>query len=277
MNFQEAQEILNKYDIKTTLDNNNQLTISHYSQPKEKTFFELGINEDELIEHVVACRGVFDLRNSKLTKFPLYASREIRLYPDNKISQMPNLKVAGIFVTNKNLKKLPKLKFVSSIVLEDSQIKSFPKLKQAGIIIAQNSSLEEMPLLEVVEKLCIVDCPIKDLSSLKTAGEVFICSSDEKNKNKIRNLDNLEEVNKLFVANSNLKSMSNLKHANKIALFNCDTKAVKKGVCADVEIQNKINDTDLTSKFDNFTDWYNSEILQKSMDMLGDIVNKIQS
>ncbi|MBQ8475819.1 hypothetical protein IJ531_02040 [bacterium] len=277
MEVKEAIEIFDKYGIKTALDNNGLITISHYCQPQGTTFEELGINEDELIEHVVACAGVFDARKSKLTTFPLSASKEIRLYEDNVISEMPELRAAGLFVLNKNIKKLPKLKFVSSIQLEDSPIKSLPKLKQAGILIAQNSELKELPSLETVARLCIVDCPIEDLKNLKYAGDVFICSSDENNKIDIQSLNKLEEVEKLFVANSNIKSIPQLKKAEKIAFYNCAIKSVKQSIGASVEIANKITDEELSEKFDTFTDWYNSEVLQKSMDILGDIVNKINS
>ena len=34
---------------------------------------------------------------------------------------------------------------------------------------------------------------------------------------------------------------------------------------------------ELSEKFDTFTDWYNSDILNKSMDLLGNIVNQIKS
>ncbi|MBR2068927.1 MAG: hypothetical protein IJ877_04110 [Candidatus Gastranaerophilales bacterium] len=277
MEIKEAIEIFEKYGIKTSVDSNNLITISHYAQPREKTFFELGINEDELIENVVACAGVFDARKSKLTTFPLSASKEIRLYEDNEISEMPELRAAGLFVVNKKLKKLPKLKFVSSIQLEDSPIKTLPKLKQAGILIAQNSQLKELPMLETVARLCIVDCPLEDLKNLKYAGDIFLCSSDENNKIDIQSLSKLEEVEKLFVANSTLKSIPQLKKANKIGLYNCAIKSIKQSLGAEVEIANKITDEELSEKFDNFTDWYNSDVLQKSMDILGDIVNKINS
>ncbi len=276
MEVQKAVEIFEKYGIKTSVDNNNMITISHYCQPKEKTFAKLKINEDELIEHVVACAGTFDARKSKLTTFPLSASREIRLYEENTISEMPELRAAGVFVANKNLKKLPKLKFVSSIQLEESPIKSLPKLKEAGIFIAQNSQLKELSVLETVARLCIVDCPMEDLKSLKYAGDVFICSSDEKNKIDVQSLPKLEEVEKLFVANSNIKSIPQIKKADKIAFYNCAIKKVKQSLKAQVEVADKITDEELSEKFDTFTDWYNSEVLQKSMDILGDIVNRIK-
>ena len=44
----------------------------------------------------------------------------------------------------------------------------------------------------------------------------------------------------------------------------------------DVEIEVQITDEQLSEKFDTFTDWYNSDILQKSMDLLGNIVNQIK-
>ena len=272
-----AVEIFEQYGIKTSVDNNNMITISHYCQPNDKTFSELGIDEDDLIKNVIACAGVFDLNKSKLTTFPLAASREIRLYENNNISEMPELRAVGSFVTNKNIKKLPKLKFAGSIQLEESPIKTLPKLKEAGIFIAQNSELKELPALETVARLCIVDCPIEDLKELKYAGDVFICSSDEENKISLQSLNKLEEVEKLFVANSNLKSVPQLKAAQKIAFFNCTIKNVKQSICSDIEIANKITDEELSEKFDTFTDWYNSEVLQKSMDVLGDIVNMINS
>jgi len=277
METKKAVEIFEQYGIKAEVDNNNMIIISHYNQPKDKTFAELGINEDDLISNVIACSGVFDTRKSALTTFPLIASKEIRLYEDTKITEMPNLKAVGVFLTNKILKKLPKLKFVSSIQLEESPIKTFPKLKKAGIFIAQNSSLKELPVLETVARLCIIDCPFEDIKELKYAGDVFICSSDENNKINIKSLKELEEVDKLFVANSTLKSMSKIKKAQKIALYNCEIKNVKQSVCSDIEIATSIKDEELSERFDTFTDWYNSEILEKSMDVLGDIVNKIQS
>ena len=276
MEIKEAVEIFEKYGIKATV-NDNKIIISHYTQPKEKTFSELGINEDELIENVYACADVFDARKSKLTTFPLAASREIRLYEDNEITEMPELKVAGIFVLNKKVKKLPKLKFVSSIQLDESPIKSLPKLKEAGIFIAQNSELKDLPVLETVSKLCVVDCPLEDLKNLQNAGDVFLCSSDENNKMDIKSLNKLEEVEKIFVANANIKTIPQLKKADKIAFYNCAIKSVKKSICKDVEIANKISDEELSEKFDTFTDWYNSDVLQKSMDVLGDLVNKINS
>lgn len=272
-----AVEIFEKYDIKTVVDNNNMITISHYSQPKGTTFQELGINEDELIENVIACDGAFDTRKSALTTFPLIASREIRLYKDTKITQMPNLKAVGILVTNETLKKLPKLKVAASISLENSPVKSLPKLKQVGILIAQSSSLADLSSLETAKKLCIIDCEIEDIKNLESADDIFICSSDENNKSKLTILNSLEYVDKLFVANSNLKSLPKLKKANKIALYNTQIKSVKASIGAEVEIETKIDDEQLSQKFDTFTDWYNSDILTKSMDLLGNIVNQIKS
>ncbi len=277
METQKAVEIFEKHGIKTSVDENNKITISHYAQPKGKTFSELKINEDELIENVVQCSGVFDLRKSKLTTFPLEASTEIRMYEDNKITEMPELKAAGVFVANKVLKKLPKLKFVSSIQLDGSPIRTLPKLKKAGIVIVQNSNLKSLASLEAVARLCIIDCPFEDLKKLKYAGDVFICSSDESNKIDVQALPELEEVEKLFVANSTLKSIPQIKKADKIAFYNCEIKTVKQSLKGVTEIKNKISDEELSEKFDTFTDWYNSEILAKSMEILGGIVNKINS
>lgn len=270
-------EIFEKYGIKASLNKDNKIIISHYSQPKEATFAELGINEDELIKDVVACSGVFDTRKSTLTTFPLEVSQEIRLYEDTLITEMPNLKAAGKIVANSKLKKLPKLKAIGSIALENSPIKTFPKLKEAGILIAQNSALKELPNLENVGKLCIIDCPLEDLNELKNAKDVFVCSSDENQKIDLKAMKNLKEVEQLFVANSSLKTLPNLKKAQKLAFYNCEIKSVKSSICKDVEIENQISDDVLSEKFDTFTDWYNSEIFQKSMDVLGDIVNQINS
>ncbi len=272
---EQAIEIFNKYGIKTRF-NNEYLIISHYSQPKENTFKELGIDEDELIKHVAGCEGTFDTRKSALTTFPLIVSKEIRLYEDTKIVEMPNLKAAGIILTNKTLKKMPKLKAVGSMSLEGSAIKALPKLKEAGILIAQNSPLKDLSSLENVYKLCIIDCPIEDMKSLQKAEDVFICSSDENNKTPIVTL-NIEEVDKLFVANSNLKQLPKLRKANKLAFYNCEVKSIKSSIKAEVEIEKHITDAQLSEKFDTFTDWYNSDVLQKSMDLLGSIVNQIQS
>ncbi len=272
-----AVEIFEKYGIKTSVDNNNMIIISNYNQPKGTTFEELGINEDELIENVIACDGNFDTRKSKLTTFPLIACRELRLDKDTKITEAPNLKAVGVLLTNSHLKKLPKLKTAGSISIEDSPIKSLPKLKEAGIIIAQNSQLKELPNLEKVTKLCIIDCPIEDLGKLEQGEDIFICSSNEDEKINIQALKNLETVKKLFIANSNIKSLPKLKKAEKIALYNCEIKSIKPSIKAEVEIENKISDEELSNKFDTFTDWYNSDLLNKSMDLLGNIVNKIQS
>ena len=87
----------------------------------------------------------------------------------------------------------------------------------------------------------------------------------------------LREVNNLFVANSTLKFLPKLKKAEKIALYNCDIKNIKDSICKNTEIEVHISDDELSEKFDTFTDWYNSDIFQKTMDILGDIVNKIQS
>ena len=271
-NIQAQIEIFEKYGIKTSLNKDNLIIISHYTQPKEATFSELGINEDELIQNVVACVGIFDTRNSALTTFPLEAAQEIRLDKDTKITQMPNLKAANKILVNSKLKKLPKLKAVGSILLENSCINSLSKLKEAGILIAQNSTLKDLSSLEKVGKLCIIDCPLEELKELKTAQDIFICSSDENNKININSLASLEEVNKLFIANSSVKQFPKLKKAEKIALYNCETKNIKSSICNDVEIQTHISDEELSEKFDTFTDWYNSDIMNKSMDILGNFV-----
>jgi len=271
-----AVEIFEKYGIKTQLDNNNMIIISHYAQPKEKTFEELGIDENELIKNVIACEGRFDTRKSSLTTFPLVAAREIRLDKDTKIAEMPNLKAVGVMLTNEHLKKMPKLKTAGSISFENSPLKSLPKLKEAGIFIAQNSSLKELPSLEKVGKLCIIDCPVEDIKNLEYGQDIFICSSDENKKIDIAVLNSLEEVEKLFVANATLKSLPKLKKAGKIALYNCEIKSVKAASGAEVEIKNQISDAELSEKFDTFTDWYNSDILQNSMDLLGNVVNQIK-
>jgi len=273
--LKDAVEIFEKNGIKTNIDNNNMLTISHYNQPKGTTFAELGINEDELLAHVIACDGKFETRKSALTTFPLIACRELRLDEATEIVEMPNLKVVGVFVVNKKIKKLPKLKIAGSISMEESIIKSLPKLKEVEVLIAQNSKLEELPSLERAGKLCIVDTPVNDLKNLRTAGDVFICSSDENNKNELSVLNSLEEVEKLFVANSNLKSLPKLKEAKKVALYNCEIKSFKGSKDTEVEIKTEISDEELSEKFDSFTEWYDSDILNKSMNLLGEMVNII--
>lgn len=276
MTLQRAMEIFSENGIQARLNGENKIIISHYAQPNGKTFKQMGIDENELIKDVVGCEGVFDARKSSLTSFPLVVCKEIRLYEDNKIEEMPNLKVAGIIVANKYLKKMPKLKAVGSMSLEESSIKALPKLKEAGILIAQNSPLKDLSSLETVLKLCVVDCPLEDIKELKTAQDIFICSSDVNNLTPIRTL-NIEEVDKLFVANTQLKQLPKIKKASKIALYNCEIKNVKHSVCSDIEIGKEISDSSLSDKFDTFTDWYNSDVLQKSMDLLGDLVNRIQS
>lgn len=275
--IQWALDIFKEHGINAVLDNNNQIVISHYQQPKGTTFKELGINEDELIKNVISCEGRFDALRSSLTTFPLKMAREIRLYDDTAIAEMPELKTVGILVTNKNLKKLPKLKVAASISLENSPIKSLSKLKQTGILIAQNSSLQNLESLEKVGKLCIIDCPVDDLKNLEFGQDIFICSSDENKKIEIGALNSLEEVEKLFVANSTLKALPKLKKAQKLAFYNCEIKSVKASINAEVEIENHISDEELSNKFDTFTDWYNSDILQNSMDLLGSLVNQIKS
>ena len=275
--IQSAVEIFEKHGIKTRLNENNLIIISHYAQPKGTTFAELGINEDELIKNVVACEGLFDARKSQLTTFPLVVSQQITLYDDNNITEMPNLKAVGHFVVNKKLKKLPKLKAVGSMDLEESSIKSLPKLKDAGILIVQNSQVKDLSALETVGKLCIIDSPVQDLKNLKKAEDVFIYSSDAEKKIEIKALPELEEVSKLFVANSLLKSLPKLKKAQKLSFSNCQIKSVKASLKAEFEINDKITDEELSEKFDTFTDWYNSETFQQAMNILGGVVNKIQS
>lgn len=275
--LKKAIEIFEKNGIASRLDNNNMLIISGYNQPKGTTFKEQGINEDELIEHVVACDGKFETRKSALTKFPLVACKELRLDEESEITEMPNLKAVGVFVVNKKLKRVPKLKVAGSISMEESSIKSMPKLKEVEVLIAQNSKLEELPSLERASKLCIVDTPVSDLKSLERGGDIFICSSDENNKNELTALNNLEEVEKLFVANSNLKALPKLKNAKKVALYNCQIKNFKGDKDTEVEIGSEISDDELSEKFDNFTEWYDSDVFNKSMNLLGEMVNIIQS
>lgn len=275
--IESAVKIFEEHGIKTRLDGNGMIIISHYAQPQDKTFSELGIDEDDLIKNVIGCEGIFDTRKSSLTTFPLVVSREIRLYEDTKIAEMPNLKAVGILVANSNLKKLPKLKAAGSISFENSPVKSLPKLREIGILIIQNSKIKDLSELEKVSKLCIIDSPIEDLRSLEEAQDVFICSSDVNNKIKLTSLNSLEEVGNLFVANASLKTLPKLKKAEKIAFYNCEVKNIKSSICAEVEIEKEITDQQLSDRFDTFTDWYNSDILQKSMDLLGDIVNQIKS
>ena len=72
--------------------------------------------------------------------------------------------------------------------MEESPLKELPKLKEAGILVAQNSALKELPCLKNVGNLCLVDCPIEDLSSLEQGQDVFICSSDENQKIDLKTL-----------------------------------------------------------------------------------------
>ncbi len=275
--LQQAIEIFEKNGIKAQVDSNNMIMISHYNQPKGTTFKEQGINEDELLAHVIACDGKFETRNSALTTFPLAACRELRMDEKTEISEMPNLKAAGIFIVNKKLKRVPKLKKAGSISMEESSIRSLPNLEEVEVLIIQNSKLEELPSLKKATKLCIIDSPVKDLKNLKIGGDIFICSSDIENKNKLTVLNNLEEVEKLFVANSNLKSLPKLKKAKKVALYNCDIKSFKGSKDTEVEIKTKISDEELSEKFDTFTEWYNSDVFNKSMNLLGEMVNIIKS
>ena len=89
--IKESVEIFEKYGIKTSINKDNLIIISHYCQPKGATFKELGIDEDKLIKDVVACAGVFDTRNSSLTTFPLEVAQE-KLAIDctnNNIEELP--------------------------------------------------------------------------------------------------------------------------------------------------------------------------------------------
>lgn len=206
----------------------------------------------------------------------MQVAKEIILDDLTNIKEMPNLKAVGTLVVNKNLKKLPKLKMASSISLENSKIKALPKLKNAGVIIAQNSALSNLSNLEELFKLCIIDCPEVDLKNLTNVQDVFICSSDENNKIDLKSLSNLEEVENLFIANTNLKTMPKLKKAKKIALYNCEIKNLKNSFGAEIEIKNQIQDDELNQKFDSFTNWYNSDLLEKSMELLGNIISSIK-
>lgn len=274
--IQSVLEIFEKYGIKASVNSNNEIIISHYCQPKGTTFKELGIDENELIKNVCACQGKFETAKSSLTIFPLQVSKEIILDSSTDIKEMPNLKAVGTLVANKNLKKLPKLKMASSISLENSKVKALPKLKNAGVIITQNSALNDLSNLEELFKLCIIDCPEIDLKKLTKAQDIFICSSDENNKINLKTLPNLEEVENLFVANTNLKTLPKLKKAKKVALYNCEIKSLKNSFKAEIEIGNHIQDDELNQKFDNFTNWYNSDLLEKSMELLGNIITSIK-
>ena len=77
--------------------------------------------------------------------------------------------------------------------------------------------------------------------------------------------------------NSKLKSLPKLKQAKKVALYNCEIKSFKGSKETEVEIKNQITDEELSEKFDTFTEWYDSDILNKSMNLLGEMVNIIQS
>lgn len=274
--IQKSVEIFEKYGIKTSLNKDGLIVISHYSQPKGTTFKELGIDEDELIKNVAGCSGCFNTLRSSIATFPLVVSQEIILDENTNISEMPNLKAVGKFVVNSKLKKLPKLKAVGSISLVNSSIKSMPKLKEAGILIAQNSSLKDLCSLENAGNVCIIDCPLEELKSLKSVKDIFICSGDENQKIELKTFHNLEEAQKIFVANAKLKTLPKLKKAEKIAFYNCEINSVKSCVCKDVEIQKQISDDELSEKFDKFTDWYNSEMFNRTMDTIGDIVNQIK-
>jgi len=273
---QKAIEIFEKYGIKTKVNKDGLIIISHYCQPKGTSFKELGINEDDLIKNVVGCSGIFDTRNSELTTFPLEASQEIKLYEDTKITQMPNLKAVEKFVTNSKLKKLPKLKAVGTISLVNSNINSLPKLKYANTIIAQNSTLKDLESLEGVGNICIIDCPLEELKSLKSAKDIFICSSDKDKKIDLKSMAKLEEARKIFIANANLKTIPKLKNAEKIALYNCDIKNIKSSICKDVEIKKSISDEEISEKFDTFTDWYNSDVFNFAINSIGSVVNQIK-
>lgn len=270
-----ALETFNNNGIEATLEKDF-IMISNYCQPKGTTFEALGINEDELIENVGVCLGCFDFLKSKLTTFPLIAAKEIRMYKDTKVKEMPNLKIAGSIIVSGELKKVPKLKRAISISLDGSLVKAFPKLKEVDILIAQNSALEKLDSLEASRKLCLIDCPIKDLSELKNVEDLFICSSDEENKIELKELKSLQSAKNVFIANCLIKALPNLKNVEKIGLFNTEIKSIKKSIKAQIEISNKISDEDLSNKFDSFTDWYNSDILNKSMDLLGEVVKQIK-
>ncbi len=270
-----ALETFKKYGINASVINNNQITISHFCQPKGTTFEALGINENELLKNIAICEGKFDTTKSKLTTFELSIAKEIVLDKETNIKEMPNLKAVGILVANENLKKLPKLKAAGSISFENGKVKALPKLKNAGVIIAQNSALTDLSALENISKLCIIDCPEIDLKNLEKAQDIFICSSDENKKIGLKTLPKLSETDNLFVANATLKSLPKLKTAKKIGLYNCEIKSLKSSIKAETEIKNQINDEELNQKFDTFTDWYNSGVLEQSMELLGNIVSSM--
>ena len=49
--------------------------------------------------------------------------------------------------------------------------------------------MKDLSSLESVSKLCVIDCPLDDLKELKQAGDIFLCSSDEKQKMDIISLN----------------------------------------------------------------------------------------
>ena len=67
IDIKSAQDIFNTFGIDTKIRKDGKLIISHYTQPKNSNFNELGIDEDELLKNVAEIEGDADFLGSNAT------------------------------------------------------------------------------------------------------------------------------------------------------------------------------------------------------------------
>ena len=133
---EDAEKIFNYIGIKTIKDDNGKLILSHYQQPEDFNFIDLGIKEDKLFEQVSEIRGDANFKNSSLKSLGnLEKIQGSANFTFSKINDLGKLKHIGgnadfEYSSVENLKNLERID--GNANFSYSSVQDLGKLKSIG-------------------------------------------------------------------------------------------------------------------------------------------------
>lgn len=180
------ENILNYLGFKTEILDDGMLEISHYDQPYNFFFEELGINENDLFKKVRKIKGTSNFKHCKATSlFNIESIGERAYFGESQITSLGNLKAVGgrASFSHSKIKNLGGLESIGQASFMDSQVEDLGNLKRINEdVYFGESKIKSLNKLEYIGGVAkIFNCELVDLGALKYIGKGISISKDKIN------------------------------------------------------------------------------------------------
>lgn len=214
--------ILKYLDFKVKINESGMLELSHFKQPENFTFEELGINENDLFKKIQTIKKDADFDGSKVTSLGNIQSIGGKAcFYDSKVIDLGKLETVGgdAEFVHSVLADLGNLRLVGGgVSLYDSKLTSLGNIKIiGGDIDFRGSNIKDLGKLETI----IGTIKFKYNKEIKSLGNLkFIGGDADFYHSSIRDMGNLEYIGKnADFRSANIMDLNNLKSIGGDAYF----------------------------------------------------------